>query len=123
LPSTPTTTRPVAPLATTPTATLPREPQAASARVDKANDDLENRRYAQALAEARGVLKQEPGNVEARTIAEEAEAGLVIEEAVQKAREALKKGNKEAAIEALKKGLAVNGNEARLIALWREATQ
>jgi serine/threonine-protein kinase len=121
----PTTTNPrqPAPSATTPPAALPQEPQTGNARVDKANDDLENRRYGQALAEARAVLTREPGNVEARTIAEEAEAGLVIEEAVQKARDALKKGNKEAAIEALKRGLAVNGNEARLIALWREATQ
>jgi serine/threonine protein kinase len=125
--STMTTPRSAAPAtvapATIPAATLGQEPQPANARVDKANDDLENRRYAQALAEARAVLKREPGNAEARTIAEEAEAGLVIEEAVQRAREALKKGNKEEAMEALKRGLAVNGNEARLIALWREATQ
>jgi hypothetical protein len=94
-----------------------------TARVDRANDDLENRRYAQALAEARAVLQREPGNAEARTIAEEAEAGLVIEDAVVKAREALKKGNKEEALVAVKRGLAVNGNEARLMALWREATQ
>ena len=112
---------PTAPPAPSPATTTPRDPS--TARVDKANDDLENRRYAQALAEARAVLQREPGNAEARTIAEEAEAGLVIEDAVQRAREALKKGNKEEALEALKKGLAVNGNEARLIALWREATQ
>ncbi|MFI5183585.1 MAG: protein kinase [Vicinamibacteria bacterium] len=109
------------PPATTPAAT--REPPSASASVDKANNDLENRRYAQALAEARAVLGREPTNAEARTIAEEAEAGLVIEEALVRAKEALKKGNKEEAKEALKKGLAVNGNEARLLALWREATQ
>ena len=107
-----------APAASTP---APRDPT--TARVDKANDDLENRRYAQALAEARAVLQREPSNAEARTIAEEAEAALVVEDAVARAREALKKGNKEEALEALKRGLAVNGNEARLMALWREATQ
>ncbi len=134
-PASPVTTPAPAPVAATPrpapSAAAPTSPPAATtasrdpstARVDKANDDLENRRYAQALAEARAVLQREPGNAEARTIAEEAEAGLVIEDAVARARDALKTGNKEEALAAVKRGLAVNGNEARLMALWREATQ
>jgi serine/threonine-protein kinase len=101
----------------------PSEPPPSSARVDRANDLLEGRKYAQALAEARAVLKREPRNAEAQTIAEEAEAALIVEEALKKAREALKKGDKDAAVEELKKGLAVNGSDARLLALWREATQ
>jgi serine/threonine-protein kinase len=101
----------------------PPEPAPSSARVDRANDLLEGRRYAQALAEARAVLKREPRNAEAQTIAEEAEAALIVEESLKKAKEALKKGDKDAAVEELKKGLAVNGSDARLLALWREATQ
>jgi len=69
------------------------------------------------------VMRREPGNDEARTIAEEAEAALVIEDALKKARDALRKGDKDAAIEHLKQGLAVNSNERRLLELWREATQ
>jgi serine/threonine-protein kinase len=105
------------------TAAPPSEPPPASARVDRANDLLESRRYAQALAEARAVLMRDPRNTEAQTIAEEAEAALIVEDALKKAKEALKKGDKDGAVEELKKGLAANGSDARLLALWREATQ
>ena len=40
---------------------------AAEARLDRANDHMEKRRYAQALAEAKGVLEREPDNVAARS--------------------------------------------------------
>jgi tetratricopeptide (TPR) repeat protein len=100
-----------------------RAPDPAGASADKAGALLEQGRYAAALGEARAVLQRDPGNSEARTVAEEAEAALVIEGALRKAREALKKGDKEAAIEQLKVGLAVNSNERRLLELWREATQ
>ena len=91
--------------------------------VDRANLLLESRRYQEALAEARGVLGRTPGDVEARTIAEEAEAALAIEDAILEAREALKSGDKTKAQEVLRRGLAINANEARLLALWREATE
>jgi serine/threonine-protein kinase len=96
---------------------------AGAARVERADALLAARRYAQALAEARAVLEREPGQPEAKTIAEEAEAALLVEEAIAKATEALAAGDKEAAMRELRRGLAVNSNEARLMALWREATQ
>jgi serine/threonine-protein kinase len=99
------------------------EPVPADARAEKASALLEQGRYAAALAEARAVLRREPGDEEARTVAEEAEAALVVEAALRKAREALKHGDKDAAIEHLKQGLAVNSNDRRLLELWREATQ
>jgi hypothetical protein len=103
--------------------TTPPEPPAATARVDRASEHLDSRRYGQALAEARAVLKREPENAEARMIAEEAEAALLVEGALRKAKDALQKGDKDAAVEELKRGLAVNASDARLLALWREATQ
>lgn len=99
------------------------EPEPAAARTEKASLLLEQGRYGAALAEARAVLRRDPGNEEAMTVAEEAEAALVIEDALGKARAALKNGDKDAAIEHLKIGLAVNSNERRLLELWRLATQ
>jgi serine/threonine-protein kinase len=101
---------------------MPEMP-AASARVDRADQLLAAGRFASALAEARAVLKREPTNSEAQQIAEEAEAALVVESCVKQAKAALSRGDKDAAVEELKRGLAVNSNEARLLALWREATQ
>jgi serine/threonine-protein kinase len=99
------------------------EPDHAHASAEKAGALLEQGRYAAALAEARAVLRREPGHDEARTVAEEAEAALVVEAALRKARDALKLGDKDAAIEHLKQGLAVNSSDRRLLELWREATQ
>jgi hypothetical protein len=99
------------------------EPPPADARLDRAEALLESGRFAASLAEARGVLKREPGNAEAQQLAQEAEAGLLIETSLKKARLALARGDKESALEEIKKGLAANSNDARLLALWREATQ
>jgi serine/threonine-protein kinase len=104
-------------------ASAPPEPAPASARLDRAESLLEAGRYAAALAEARAILKREPTNSDAQQVAEEAEASLLIETCLKKARLALAKGDKETALEEIKKGLAVNSNEGRLLALWREATQ
>jgi hypothetical protein len=84
---------------------------------------MEKGRYAQALAEARAVLDKEPGNAEAKDLASDAEASMVIEECVKKARAALKAGDKDVALAEARKGLAVNASEGRLLALFREATQ
>jgi eukaryotic-like serine/threonine-protein kinase len=99
------------------------EPPAVSARVDRADQLLAAGRFALALAEARAVLKREPTNPDAQQVAEEAEAALVVESCVKQARAALSRGDKDTAVEELRRGLAVNSNEARLLALWREATQ
>jgi hypothetical protein len=42
---------------------------------------------------------------------------------VKKARAALADGDRESALDLAKRGLAVNPSEARLLALFREATQ
>ncbi len=99
----------------------PVSPQ--SARVDRAEQLLEQGRYAAALAEARGILAREPQNAEAREIAQEAEASLVVERALKLAREALARGDKDTAEAELRKGMQVRPTDARLLALWREATQ
>jgi Flp pilus assembly protein TadD len=91
--------------------------------VDRAESLFENGRYAAALAEARAVLKRDPRNAEAKTIAEEAEAALVVEDRIKKARDAIKRGDNDEALEQVKSGLAVNPSDGRLIALFRQLTQ
>jgi hypothetical protein len=75
------------------------------------------------LNEAKSVQREDPGNQEAQVIAEEAEAAIVIEECIKRARAALDAGDNDLAITEIKKGFAINPNEGRLMALWREATQ
>jgi len=84
---------------------------------------MEKGRYAQALAEARAVLARDPNNADARALAGDAEAAILIEECLRKARAALQAGDRDLALEEIKKGLAVNRHEGRLLALHREATQ
>jgi hypothetical protein len=96
---------------------------AAEARLERANDHMEKGRYAQALAEARAVLQREPGNAAAKELAQDAEASILIEEAIRKARAALKSGDRDLALVEIRRGLAVNPSEGRLLALFKEATQ
>jgi serine/threonine-protein kinase len=124
-PTAPAPARSVLPVAEKPAAApsvapspLPQRPS-----VDRANDELEQRHYLQALTEARAVLRRDPDSAEARTIADDAEAALVIEEAIHKANLALQKGDKDTAVSEINKGLAVNNNDARLLKLLRQATQ
>jgi tetratricopeptide (TPR) repeat protein len=91
--------------------------------VDRADELLQKGRYAAALAEAKAVLRRDPRNPEAKTIAEEAEAALVVEERIKKARDAIRRGDKDEALEQVKAGLAVNASDGRLMALFRELTQ
>lgn len=124
------TVSPEPPPSTLATARVPAAPQSDAAgpprtspSVDKANAELEQRHYGQALKEAQAVLRQDPGSAEAQTIAEEAEAALRIEEAIRKASAALGKGDKDAAVSEIRRGLAVNSNDARLLELLRRATE
>jgi serine/threonine protein kinase len=94
-----------------------------NARVEHADDLLQRGRYGAALAEAKAILKKEPGNAQAKTIAEEAEAALVVEDRIKKAREAIRRGDRDEALEQVKAGLAVNANDARLMELFRELTK
>ncbi len=106
-------------------ATAEAEPRAGAdaARLEKANDFFERGRYAAALAEARAVLRRNPGNAEARALVEDAEAAVVVEERIKKAREALRKGDREAALREVRAGLAVAPSDDRLLALFKEATR
>jgi serine/threonine-protein kinase len=107
----------------TPTPGAREAPVPADGRVDRANDLLEQGRFAAALAEARSVLRRDPGNAEAKMIAAEAEAATVVETRIRKAREALKRGDRDAALAEVRAGLAVSSNDARLLALFRQLTQ
>ena len=106
-----------------PPETTTPEPAPESARVDRADSLLQQGRYASALAEARAILKRDPKNAEAKTIAEDAEAALVVEDHIKKANEAIRRGDREAALEHVKAGLFVSANDKRLMDLWRELTQ
>jgi serine/threonine protein kinase len=103
--------------------TPPPAPSPLEARLDRGNDLMEKGRYAEALAVARAILDREPGNAAAKALAGDAEAAIVIETCVKNAKAALKAGEKERALDEIKRGLAVNPSEGRLLALFREATQ
>ncbi len=91
--------------------------------LEHAEDLLEKGRYAQAMAEAKAVLKREPGNVRAKTLVEDAEVELVADSKIREAQAALKRGDKDAALDAIKAGLAVKPSDSRLLGLWKEATR
>jgi serine/threonine-protein kinase len=101
----------------------PTATPAAAPSVDRANTLLEGRRFRAALAQARAVLQDDPGNEEARIIAEDAEAALLVESCISKAEAALGRGDGDAAMEEIQACRAVAPNDARLLALWRRATQ
>ncbi|HXB53461.1 MAG TPA: serine/threonine-protein kinase [Vicinamibacteria bacterium] len=125
-PSAPPTRPTPAPERTAPPSKEETPPPALSpveARMDRANDLIEKGRYAEALAVARAILERDPGNAAAKALAGDAEAAIVIETCVKNAKAALNAGDKDRALEEIKKGLAVNPSEGRLLALFREATQ
>jgi len=103
--------------------TVPPGPEPGDARLERANELLAEGHFGAALAEARAVLRREPGNAEARELAEDAEVEIVVERRLREARAALERGDTEAALEAAKAGLAVKPTDARLLAVWREATR
>jgi eukaryotic-like serine/threonine-protein kinase len=105
------------------TETAPAEVPASGARLERANELYERGRYQVALAEARGVLRREPGNAEARSLVEDIEVDLVVEERLKQAREAMRRGDQEAALAQVRAGLAVRSTDARLLALFRQLTQ
>jgi eukaryotic-like serine/threonine-protein kinase len=122
-PSVTTTPAVSAPPSATPSSSAASVVSPAEARLDRANDSMEKGRYAQALAEAKAVLAREPGNAAAKALAQDAEAAILIEEAIRKARAALKAGDRDGALVEIRRGLAVNPSEGRLLALFKEATQ
>jgi hypothetical protein len=95
----------------------------ASGRLDRANELYEKGRYAAALAEAKAVLRREPDNREARSLAEDIEADMVVETRLKEARGAMRRGDRDAALAHVRAGLAVRSTDGRLLTLFKELTQ
>ena len=93
------------------------------ARLARARDFLGRGRFVEALAEARSLLEEAPTSAEAQAIAQQAEAELVVEDCLRNAKAALKAGDRERALEELRRGFFVRKNDPRLLALHREAVQ
>ena len=69
------------------------------------------------------MLRREPDNREARSLAEDIEADMVVEARLKQAREAMRRGDREAALAQVRAGLAVKSTDARLLGLFKELTQ
>jgi serine/threonine-protein kinase len=98
-------------------------PTPSAGRLDRAGDLYESGHYAAALAEARAVLRREPGNAQAKALVEDIEVDMVVEQRLKQAREALRRGDREAALAQVRAGLAVKSTDARLMSLFRELTR
>jgi serine/threonine-protein kinase len=93
------------------------------ARIAHARELLDRGRFAEALAEARLALDEAPADVEARALAQEAETEVVLEDCLRNAREALRVGDRERALEELRRGFFVRKSDPRLLELHREAVR
>jgi tetratricopeptide (TPR) repeat protein len=119
---------PAAPAPTTPRSAPPPAEAAVGpvapedARLERAEDLFESGRYAQAMAEAKAVLARDPGNDRAKGLVEDAEVELLVLAKLREARAALERGDREAALAAVKTALAAQPSDGRLIALWRQLT-
>ena len=98
-------------------------PPAAGVRLDRASDLYEKGRYAAALAEAKAVLRGEPDNREAKSLVEDIEADIVVASRLKQAQDAMRRGDREEALAQVRAGLAVKGNDGRLLGLFKELTQ
>jgi len=132
--------RPPATPAVTPASTPPPPPEAAptpaptaaptaapglgvEARLLRTEDLVERERWPEALAEARAVLEVQPRNAHATALAQQAEAEMVIDECLRNARAALQEGDRERALEEVRRGFLVRKNDPRLLAMHREVVQ
>ena len=79
--------------------------------------------WPEALAEARAVLEVQPRNARATALAQQAEAEMVIDECLRNARAALQQGDRERALEEVRRGFLVRKNDPRLLAMHREVVQ
>lgn len=127
--------------AATPEATTPPAPEATNAgppaaaagspaapgdpatHLVRAREALVRKAWAEALAEARTAVSAAPNDAEARGLAQLAEAELVVEDCLRKARAALDRGDRDGALEELRRGSLVRRSDPRLIELHRLVVQ
>jgi eukaryotic-like serine/threonine-protein kinase len=95
----------------------------AEARLLRAEDLVQRGSWPEALAEARAVLEVQPRNARATALAQQAEAEMVIDECLRNARAALQEGDRERALEEVRRGFLVRKNDPRLLAMHREVVQ
>jgi serine/threonine-protein kinase len=127
----PSSSRPSAPpVASTPSATPTAPPDAlatpglsAEARLLRAEDLVQRGRWAEALAESRAVLANDPTNARATSLAQRAEEEQVIETCLRTARSALEEGDRERAEQEVRRCFPIRKNDPRLLALFREVMQ
>ncbi|HSD65738.1 MAG TPA: hypothetical protein VLF95_03500, partial [Vicinamibacteria bacterium] len=116
--------KPAAAASPAPAAPATAEPGlGAEARLLRAEDLVARGRWPEALAEARAVLEVQPWNARAAALAQEAEAEMVIDECLRSARTALREGDRERALEEVRRGFLVRKNDPRLLAMHREVLQ
>jgi tetratricopeptide (TPR) repeat protein len=101
-------------------ASTPADPAAHLAR---AREAMVRKAWAEALAEARAAAVAAPNDTEARGLAQLAEAELVVDDCLRKARAALDRGDREGALEELRRGSLVRRSDPRLIELHRLVVQ
>jgi hypothetical protein len=121
-PPTPAPTPEAAPATPTP-APAPTPVLTHEERLLKADELLQAGHFRAAYDEAKAVQREDPGNREATVIVEEAEAAMVVEECIKNARAALDAGDKDEALREIRRGGEINPNDARLRALFIEATR
>jgi len=109
--------------APSPSESLAADAPSGNARLDHASDLYESGHYAAALGEARAILRREPANAEAKALVEDIEADQAVEARLKEAREAIRRGDRAAALESVRAGLAVKGSDGRLLGLFKELTQ
>jgi hypothetical protein len=93
------------------------------ARLARARDLLRRSRWTEALAEARAVLEAAPTSAEASALAQQAESEIVIDECLRNARIALREGDRERALEEVRRGFLIRKNDPRLLEMHREVVQ
>ena len=84
---------------------------------------MQRGRWAEALAESRAVLANDPTNARATSLAQRAEEEQVIETCLRTARSALEEGDRERAEQEVRRCFPIRKNDPRLLALFREVMQ
>ncbi len=112
-------TPPASPVETAP----PAAAGSTQARIQKSREAFERGRWAEALADARAALETAPTNAEAASLAQRSEAEIVIEQCLRNASVAIREGDRERALEEIRRGFLIRPNDPRLLQLHREAVQ